>query len=187
MESGEVSTGPEAGQSAATVVDLFADATARAIMAATADQPRSVNELIDECRIPTATAYRKVNSLVEAGILAERRCIRPQGVNYSEYVLQVEEIQVSISDDGVPTVSFDANPSDEATSDHQRTDGTLPTDRRPHDAAAATSHSPGGAEHAGLGQLFVDVTGRETVRERRTHRGVRSERRSRRNERSRSD
>ena len=95
-----------------TVLTALADTDTRAILAATGAEPRSVAELVDHCEIPTATAYRKVDDLVEAGLLEERVRIRPQGRNVSEYVLGVNAITVTLDRPG-------ADPSEQVVLDHR--------------------------------------------------------------------
>lgn len=96
-----------------TVLTALADTDARAILAATEAEPRSVAELVDHCEIPTATAYRKIDDLVETGLLEERVRIRPQGRNVSEYVLGVKAITVTLD-------RPDTDPGEQVVLDHRR-------------------------------------------------------------------
>lgn len=84
------------------VLTALADADCRAILVAVAIQPRSVPEIVEACEIPTATAYRKVESLVDAGLIEERVTIRPEGKNVNTYALRVESITITIEgSDGI--------------------------------------------------------------------------------------
>lgn len=82
--------------SAQVVVSALADPDSRAILGATAAVPRSAPELIKRCDIPTATAYRKINSLSDIGLLDDRIRINPDGRNVTEYKLRAETIVVEI-------------------------------------------------------------------------------------------
>ncbi|MEF8856503.1 MAG: ArsR family transcriptional regulator, partial [Haloplanus sp.] len=46
------------------------------------------------CDLPLSTTYRKLDELTEAGLLAERTRLCPDGKHASEYVRVVEEVLV---------------------------------------------------------------------------------------------
>ncbi|MGM0718350.1 MAG: helix-turn-helix domain-containing protein [Halobacteriota archaeon] len=78
------------------VLSALADDDCRAILVATAGEPRTVSELVDACEIPMATAYRKVDRLADLDLLEERIRVKPRGRNSREYLLRAESIHVSI-------------------------------------------------------------------------------------------
>lgn len=82
--------------SVAAVIEAVADADSRSILSATATEPKTVADLIEECEIPIATAYRKVNRLTDVGLLVERLRIRPNGRNVATYHLCDEEVSVTV-------------------------------------------------------------------------------------------
>lgn len=83
---------------ATAILTLLADAEARAILKAAVAEPRSVAELAEECGIPSATTYRKIDDLVEVNLLEERVRIRTDGHNASEYVTRVASVTVTLSE-----------------------------------------------------------------------------------------
>ena len=85
-------------------LSLLADQNARSILAATASSPRTVPDLVTECDIPAATAYRKVEALVEVGLLDEQIRIRPHGRNANEYLLATDTIEIQLRDGDPPRV-----------------------------------------------------------------------------------
>lgn len=87
-----------------TTLSLLADQNARSILAATASSPRTVPDLVNECDIPAATAYRKVEALVDVGLLDERIRIRPHGRNANEYELVTDTIEIQLTEAGTTTV-----------------------------------------------------------------------------------
>jgi hypothetical protein len=98
------------------VLDVLADADFRAIIAATANQQLPVSDLVERCDIPTATAYRKVNHLVEIGLLDNQIQIRSTGRNRRVFSLRVPQIRAGITADGNPEVTFAVRASaDEST------------------------------------------------------------------------
>jgi DNA-binding transcriptional ArsR family regulator len=78
------------------VLSALADDDCRAILVATADDPRTVSELVETCDIPMATAYRKVDRLSDLDLLDERIRVKPRGRNSREYRLRAESIHISI-------------------------------------------------------------------------------------------
>ncbi|WP_436933619.1 helix-turn-helix domain-containing protein [Halovenus marina] len=125
------------------ILGALADTDGRAIIAATAQQPRSVSDIVDECEIPIATVYRKVNHLVEIGLLEERIQIQSTGRNKRLFTLRVAGIRAEITEDGDAALSFVVQQSPDGTPSQLSTDGGRDTD-------AETQH---------LKELFVSVTG----------------------------
>ncbi|AXG07193.1 ArsR family transcriptional regulator [Haloplanus rubicundus] len=66
----------------------------RAVLDATGEASMSANELADACDLPLSTTYRKLDTLTETGLLAERTRLCPDGKHTSEYVRAVDEILV---------------------------------------------------------------------------------------------
>lgn len=139
------------------VFAALADDDCQALLAACATTARTVPELANECDIPTATIYRKVETLVQAGLLEETTRIRTEGRNVSEYALRVTSIHVVLgeSDEIACIIEADdrnreSEQSSSYTSVEMSTDGGKPVvvedDREPD-----------------LGTLFEKVTGTTVV------------------------
>lgn len=99
------------------VLSALADEDCWEILTATADEPRTVSELCAECDIPMATAYRKVNQLVEMSLLDERIRVKPRGRNSREYRLWAETVHITVPIDS-SAVSLDCTIT---TPEHART------------------------------------------------------------------
>jgi len=78
-------------------LELLADDDARELFER-ADERRTIPELAAECGLARSTAYRKVNRLVEAGLLVPTN--RPVGDTgrATEYRRSVERIEIGIGD-----------------------------------------------------------------------------------------
>lgn len=64
-------------------------------------KPVTVQEVSEELEIPTATCYRKVNELVEKGILAEVQKVLVEGQKRrSAFVSLVKEVKMEITPEG---------------------------------------------------------------------------------------
>lgn len=84
--------------------DLFAvldDEYSRAILMATRDGPKSARMLHEECDMSLATVSRRVNRLVDYGLLWEGTEIDPDGHHYSVYEARLERVEVVLGTDGI--------------------------------------------------------------------------------------
>lgn len=84
----------------AAALDALEDPDCRAILEAATHEPRTARELMARCDLPRSTAYRKLDTLVDAGLLAEGLRIRPDGAHATEYRRTVEDLVVAVTDDG---------------------------------------------------------------------------------------
>lgn len=134
------------------VLAALADDDCRAILVATADEPRTVSELVDTCEIPMATAYRKVDRLADIDLLDERIRVKPRGRNSREYLLRAESIHVSIPERSSSTLSL----------------GCTISGRKPVESKLAKVSTDGGQliddaqmseQHHHLRRIFERVTG----------------------------
>lgn len=87
------------------VLAALGDADCRSILASMDETPQSVAELARACDLPLSTAYRKVDRLVAAGLLAERTRLDPDRNHESEYVPGAADVCVSVGGDGELTVT----------------------------------------------------------------------------------
>jgi len=87
------------GQSPTDPADLFSalvDEDCRAILRATSERALSAGEISDTCEIPSSTAYRKVESLVDAGLLTESIRLSPAGAHKSEYECALRNLEIDL-------------------------------------------------------------------------------------------
>lgn len=84
----------------------LADSPSRGILVTTANRAQSVSDIVTNSQISRATAYRKVQRLVDAGLLREHIRIKCDGPNVMEYQLAVKQIQVTFDACGNPAVKL---------------------------------------------------------------------------------
>jgi predicted transcriptional regulator len=60
------------------------------------DRPMTAQEVADTCELPRSTAYRKLDDMVEAGLLERRE----SGREAATYALAFDEVVVSVTEDG---------------------------------------------------------------------------------------
>ena len=62
------------------------------------DAPKSVNELVDSCGVPTTTVYRKIDLLTDAGLVERRITIGSDWQHTTRYERTFEELTISVDD-----------------------------------------------------------------------------------------
>lgn len=83
-----------------TLLDALDDADCRAILDETSDAPLTARTVSDTCDLPLSTTYRKLDLLVDAGLLEERTRVRRSGKHTSEYGRLVDSVFVSLDETG---------------------------------------------------------------------------------------
>ncbi|MFB6196540.1 MAG: helix-turn-helix domain-containing protein [Haloplanus sp.] len=82
------------------MLDALQDADCRTVLDATSEKPLSASELSEACDLPLSTTYRKLDTLTEVGLLAERTRLCPDGKHASEYIRSAEDVCLSPAADG---------------------------------------------------------------------------------------
>ena len=93
-----------------TVFDALEDPDCRAILEQL-DRPMAAKELSQACEIPQSTTYRKLDMLSDASLVEERTEIREDGRHTTRYLADFEEINVSLTEEGVIDLSIDRTES----------------------------------------------------------------------------
>ena len=90
------------------------DKKSRRILSETTQEALSAGEISDRCDIPLSTVYRKLEQLVDAGMLVERVRLSSHPDYTREYLLDVTALTVDIGDEsGVSLVVSRRSPSSE--------------------------------------------------------------------------
>lgn len=101
------------------VLAALEDEACQTILEATSDDALTATELSEQCAIPMSTAYRKVETLADAGLVDEQVRINTSGKHATEYVRCFDDVVVSLADDGgveIELTQADAEPAGTATS-----------------------------------------------------------------------
>jgi len=83
------------------LLGALVDEDCREILRATSAEALSAGEISDACEIPSSTAYRKVETLTEAGLLSESIRLCSSGSHTSVYECAVSNVEIEVGDDGV--------------------------------------------------------------------------------------
>lgn len=76
---------------------LLSDETCSDIFTSLEAGPLTVAELHDELGVPVSTLYRKVDALVDVGLLAEQTRYQSDGNHKSEYARSVSELSLDVN------------------------------------------------------------------------------------------
>lgn len=79
------------------VLTALSDPTCRTLLRRLAE-PKTVEELSEECDVPISTLYRKVDELTEADLVEQQIVIRQGWQQTTQYEATFEELTVSIDD-----------------------------------------------------------------------------------------
>lgn len=82
----------------ATVVSLLDDECTRCILTATSTEPMSATELADRCDVSLPTVTRRVDRLLEAGLVEEATRLRPDGHHDDVYTATLDRAEVRLAD-----------------------------------------------------------------------------------------
>lgn len=84
------------------VLDALCNDASRKVLASCTGEPRPVQEICERTGLPSATAYRHVNDLVDRGLLERvRSAVSQHGQRYGLYRSRFDAIRLSIDEDGV--------------------------------------------------------------------------------------
>lgn len=88
------------------VLGVLSDDIAKNILAATDQRPMSAQTLESHCDASLTTVYRRIDELLDCGLLRERVEPQPDGNHYKTFESNLERLSVSI-DDGDLEVDVD--------------------------------------------------------------------------------
>jgi predicted transcriptional regulator len=82
-------------------LDVLGDECARTILVATSEGPQTAKELTSRTDSSSATVYRRINDLLEGGLLAECIQFDDDGTHTTAYEAIVDRVHVKIDDTGI--------------------------------------------------------------------------------------
>lgn len=87
------------------ILEALSSDASREILAVCADEPRPVKEICDHTGLPSSTAYRHVNALLEQGLLERSRTVvKGNGSRTDMYTTPFDRLQLRVDEDGVTLV-----------------------------------------------------------------------------------
>lgn len=97
----------EGGPRTDAVLEALGDDSSRSILVATSRRPMTAKELTERCHVSPTTVYRRINALVDRGLL-EKRVSLDAGPNQNTvYEPTFSRADVRLTPDGVRVETFD--------------------------------------------------------------------------------
>lgn len=90
---------------AGAVLEALDDPDCRIILEATSAESLTASELSETCDLPLSTTYRKIDTLTEVSLLRESIRLHRSGKHVNQYSRNVEDITISVEDDGSLDIS----------------------------------------------------------------------------------
>lgn len=81
------------------VLDTIGDEMARRVLIALSKEPLSAKELGDTCEMSLPTVYRRVDVLMDHGLITEKTVVADDGNHYKEYHCNFDSTLISLGDD----------------------------------------------------------------------------------------
>lgn len=82
-------------------LDLLGDEYTRRVLAAVTDTARSGREVMEVADVSKATAYRRLSTLEEAGLVESEMAYDPAGHHCEQFRAVVDSIDVELGEDGL--------------------------------------------------------------------------------------
>lgn len=83
------------------ILEVLGDECARQVLAAGADAPVTVEDLVEICGVSASTVYRRLRQLEALGLMRSDTDIRSNGGNRSVYITDVQRLELAVSPDGL--------------------------------------------------------------------------------------
>jgi len=79
------------------ILHSYADEDKKKILNVTANKPRIILDIINACKLPQTSSYRKINSLIKNGLLIpDGQLPRKYGKKVTKYVALFENLEINI-------------------------------------------------------------------------------------------
>jgi DNA-binding transcriptional ArsR family regulator len=79
------------------ILESFGDDDKKKILATLNEEPMLISQILDICKIPQTSGYRKINSLIEGGLLVPTGfVITPDGKRVTKYLSIFDNIRIDI-------------------------------------------------------------------------------------------
>ena len=84
-----------------SLFEVFGDSLAREILVVASEQPVSAEAIGNHADASLPTVYRRLDTLTELDMLAERRHVDPDGNQYREFETALQGVTLEIDDGGI--------------------------------------------------------------------------------------
>lgn len=89
------------GLEPSALLELLGDEYTQKVLRSVADRPRSGREVAEDKSISRATAFRRLNELVDAGLITTEMVPDPDGHHHKQFRALFAHVSLQFSDDGL--------------------------------------------------------------------------------------
>ena len=88
------------------ILHSYADDDKKKILNITANKPRIILDIINACKLPQTSSYRKINSLIKNGLLIpDGQISRKFGKKVTKYVALFENLEINIIKNDISVIA----------------------------------------------------------------------------------
>jgi len=83
------------------LLELLGDEYTRKVLQSIVSEPKSGSEVVEDAAVSKATAYRRLETLQEAGLVESRTVFDPDGHHHEQFQAVIDGVTVEIEDEGL--------------------------------------------------------------------------------------
>ena len=80
----------------ATILQAFGDPEKKKILESVSDAPKIIADILKECNLPQTSGYRKINSLIDDGLLVQSDQVIKDNKKINKYVCILTNLKINI-------------------------------------------------------------------------------------------
>lgn len=94
------------------ILQAFGDSEKKKILESVSAEPKIIQDILTECKLPQTSGYRKINSLINEGLLSQAGQVNSENKKINKYVSVFSNLKINISIEKNNQVSIDAQVND---------------------------------------------------------------------------
>lgn len=87
------------GEPSEEILNMIGDEMARRTIVALSEKPQSAKEVADTCGMSLPTVYRRINLLMDHGLVSEQLVVSDDGNHYKEYAINFDSTVITLDGD----------------------------------------------------------------------------------------
>ncbi|QUC64094.1 hypothetical protein NsoK4_06495 [Nitrosopumilus sp. K4] len=91
----------KSSQISSTILQNFGDPEKKKIIESVLDKPKIIADILDDCNLPQTSGYRKINSLIDDGLLVSVGQIIKDNKKINKYVSVINNVKINIEKNNV--------------------------------------------------------------------------------------
>ena len=97
------------------ILETYGDVDKRRILESVSETPKIINSILDDCNLPRTSGYRKINYLIDNGLLVKTGHIEADNKKINEYMCIFSNLKINI-EKSMMTIDVQFNKSEQIRS-----------------------------------------------------------------------